>query len=96
MDESGALSDIEPDEGKPMWQKAAEKNKKNAKKRKDDRKFALDEAIENGNFGDCPTVDDVAGYLGKSERTIRTMVKEHGGYKVENNLIIKIAGEEKD
>lgn len=96
MDESGALADIQPDEEKPMWQRATERNKKNAGKRRNDRKQALEEAIENGNFGDAPTVDDVAGYLGKSERTVRTMVKEHGGYKIENNLIIKSTEEEKD
>lgn len=96
MDESGALGDIHPEDDKPMWKKAAEKNKKNVGKRKDDRKQALQEAVENGNFGDVPTVSDVAGFLGKSERTVRTMVKEHGGYKIENNRIVKNAGEEKD
>ncbi len=96
MDESGALGDIHPEDDKPMWKKAAEKNKKNVGKRKDDRKQALQEAVENGNFGDAPTVSDVAGFLGKSERTVRTMVKEHGGYKIENNRIVKNAGEEKD
>ena len=96
IDESGALGDIEPEEDRPTWKKAAEKNKQNVEKRKDDRRQALEAAIENGNFGDSPTVDDVASYLGKSERTIRSMVKEHGGYKIENNLIIKNGGEEKD
>lgn len=96
IDKSGVLQDIQLDAEKPAWQKAAEKNKNNVKKRKDNRKAALDEAIENGNYGDTPTVEDVAGYLGKSERTVRSMIKEHGGYKVENNLIVKIVGEEKD
>ena len=93
MDESGALGDIQPEEDKPMWQRAAEKNKKNAGKRKDDRRQALEEAVENGNFGDSPTVADVAGYLGKSERTIRDMIREHGGYKLENGIIKHMAAE---
>lgn len=96
MDESGALGDIQLDDDKPMWQKAAEKNKKNAGKRKDDRKQALQEAVENGNFGDAPTVADVAGYLGKSERTIRDMIREHGGYRLENGMIKRVAAAEKD
>mgnify|MGYP000015339810 CR=1 FL=1 len=96
MDESGALNDIQPDEDKPMWQKAAEKNKKNARKRRDDRNIALEEAVENGNFGDAPTVSDVAKFLGKSERTVRDMVKEHGGYRLENGVILRVAAEEKD
>lgn len=96
MDESGALGDIQPEDEKPMWKKATEKNKKNAGKRKEDRKQALEAAVENGNFGDAPTVADVAGYLGKSERTVRDMVREHGGYRLENGVIIRMAAEEKD
>ncbi len=96
MDESGALADVQPEEDKPMWKKAAEKNRKNAGKRKDDRRQALEEAVENGNFGDVPTVEEVAGFLGKSERTVRSMVKEHGGYRIENNQIVRNTGEEKD
>lgn len=96
MDESGALGDIEPEEDKPMWKKAAEKNKKNAGKRKEDRNAALEEAVENGNFGDAPTVADVAGYLGKSERTIRDMIKNHKGYSLKNGIIVKVAAAEKD
>lgn len=92
LDVSGALSDIEPEEDKPMWQKAAEKNKKNVGKRKEERNTALEEAVANGNFGDSPTVADVAGFLGKSERTIRQMVKEHKNFKIENSIIIRIPG----
>lgn len=96
MDVSGALGDIEPEEDKPMWQRASEKNKKNTNKRKEERSAALEEAVENGNFGDAPTVADVAKFLGKSERTIRDMVKEHRGFKLENGVIFKVAAEEKD
>lgn len=96
MDDSGALSDIDPEEDKPMWQKAAEKNKKNAGKRKEERSAALEEAVENGNYGDAPTVADVAKFLGKSERTVRDMVKEHSKYKLENGVILKVAAEEKN
>lgn len=93
MDATGALGDIEPEESRPPWQKAAEKNKKNTEKRKEDRSVALEEAIENAVFGDIPTVAKVAGFLGKSERTVRGMVKESKKYKVENNLIINVTGE---
>lgn len=93
MDVSGALGDIEPESDKPMWQKASEKNKKNSGKRKEERNTALEEAVENGNFGEAPSVEDVAGYLGKSARTVREMVKEHKGYRLENGVIIKAAAE---
>lgn len=96
IDKTGVLADVEPDDEKPMWQKAAEKNKKNAGKRKEDRKAALEEAVKNGNFGDAPTIADVAGYLGKSERTVRDMVKEHKEYSLKNGIIVNVAAEEKD
>lgn len=95
MDVSGALGDIALEEDKPRWQKGVEKNKDNVQKRKEDKKAALEEAIENGNFGEHPTLDDVAGYLGKSTRSIRTMVKDHGGYVVKDNKIMKKLGKEK-
>ena len=95
MDVSGALGDITLEEDKPRWQKGVEKNKNNVQKRKEDKKAALEEAIENGNFGEHPTLDDVAGYLGKSTRSIRTMVKDHGGYVVKDNKIMKKLGKEK-
>ena len=95
MDVSGALGDITLEEDKPRWQKGVEKNKDNVQKRKEDKKAALEEAIENGNFGEHPTLDDVAGYLGKSTRSIRTMVKDHGGYVVKDNKIMKKLGKEK-
>lgn len=95
-DESGALGDLLPEDAKPMHQRGSEKNKMNTGKRQNDRKHALEEAIANGNFGDDPKVGDVAEYLGKSERTIRNMVKEHSDYTVENGVIKRIMTEEKD
>ncbi|MEZ3468604.1 MAG: AAA family ATPase, partial [Schaedlerella sp.] len=70
-DESGALKDIQPEAEKPPWQRGAEKIKKNSQNRKADRRKALEEAIEGSNFGEAPTVKDVAEYLGISERTAR-------------------------
>lgn len=88
-DESGALKDIQPEDERPPWQKGAAKNKKSAKDRKAERKAALEEAIEGSNFGEMPTVKDVAEYLGVSERTVRDRIKEHGGYDFEDGNICK-------
>lgn len=88
-DESGALKDIQPDSEKPPWQRGAEKIKKNSQNRKADRRKALEEAIEGSNFGETPTVKDVAEYLGISERTARGWIKEHGGYTCENGEVRK-------
>ena len=88
-DESGALKDIQPEAEKPPWQRGAEKIKKNSQNRKADRRKALEEAIEGSNFGEAPTVKDVAEYLGISERTARGWIKEHGGYTCENGEVRK-------
>lgn len=89
MDDSGALKDIQPEDEKPPWQRGAEKIKKNTQNRKTDRKKALEEAIESSNFGEIPTIKDVAEYLGISERTVRDRIKEHGGYTYENGEVRK-------
>ena len=89
MDEVGVLGDIEPEVDLPPWKKGSERIKKNAKSRKEDRKRALEEAIEESNFGELPTVKDVAEYLGISERTARDRIKEHGGYRYEDGKICK-------
>ena len=63
--------------------------KKSAKDRKSERKKALEVAIESGNFGDAPSVSDVAEYLGISDRTARDRIKEHGGYTIEDGIVRK-------
>ena len=88
-DESGALGDFQPEAELPSWKKGAARNKKNAADRKKERTRALEEAVENGNFGQAPAVKDVADYLGIAERSVRDRVKEHGGYVIEDGVIHK-------
>lgn len=88
-DESGVLNDIQPDDERAPWQRGSANNKKNAQNRKEDRKKALQEAIEGCNFGEIPTVKDVAEYLGISERTVRDRIKEHGGYVIKDGEVHK-------
>ena len=87
LDESGALGDIQPAAELPPWKKGADKNKKNAEERKEERRKSLEEAVENACFGEKPTVDEVANYLGISHRSVRDRVKEHGGYVIEDGVI---------
>ena len=89
VDASGALGDIQPEIERPPWQKGVSKNKQKTADRKKERRRALEEAIENGSFGEDPTVKDVADYLGIAERSVRDRVKEHGGYEIENGIIRK-------
>ena len=89
IDRSGALGDIQPETDLPPWKKGAAKNKKNAEERKEERRKSLEEAVENACFGEKPTVDEVANYLGISHRSVRDRVKEHGGYVIEDGVIQK-------
>ena len=89
IDQVGILNDIQPETEKPPWKKGAEKNKKSAADRKAERQKAVEEAIENGNFGEAPTLKEVAEFLGISERMARDRVNEHGGYSVRDGKIYK-------
>lgn len=89
MDDVGSLNDIQPDTEKAPWQRGADSNKKNAKDRKAERRRALEEALEGSNFGEEPSVDDVADYLGVSKRTARDRINEHGGYVIEDGIVRK-------
>lgn len=89
IDRVGVLQDIQPDTETPPWKKGADRNKKNAKERKNDRRKALEEAVENGNFGDEPSVKEVAEYMGISDRTVRDRIKEHGGYVIDDGIVKK-------
>ena len=88
IDTIGSLSDIQPDADRPLWQRASDKHKQQAKDRKKDRRAALEEALNNSNFGQEPTVKELAEYLGISERTARDRIKEHGGYLIQEGKII--------
>ena len=91
VDKVGSLKDIQPDAELPPWKKGTESNKKNAKDRKAERRRAVEAALEGSNFGDNPSVDDVADYLGVSKRTARDRILEHGGYEIENGIVRKKA-----
>lgn len=46
-------------------------------------------ALEGSNFGDEPTVNDIADYLGVSTRTARDRINEHGDYVIEDGIVRK-------
>lgn len=87
VDNSGVLQDIDTDD-KPQWQKAKEK-RKTPGERKKERKESLETAISALDMDERITVDDIAEYLGVSDKTIRRRLKEHGGYEIKDNLLIK-------
>lgn len=89
VDKTGILKDIHPDaDKKAPWQRAIDKRKPKEQKSKE-RKEALQSAIEASNFGENPTLETLAEYMGVSERTVRERIKEHGGYEVVDGSVRK-------
>ena len=68
-DESGALSDIEPETEKPVWEKAKEKRKKQAAKEREAKKNALEIAFTAlESEGSEVSLQDLAEYMGRSSK----------------------------
>lgn len=85
-DVSGALKDLEF-EGEPAnWQKNFGKKKSNAE-RQNERKESLETAYEALSGDGKVTVQDLAEYIGKSVKTIRRHLTEHGGFWIDGNEI---------
>lgn len=87
VDYTGVLQDIDTDE-KPQWQKAKEKRKTPGEKKKE-RNESLETAISALDMSNGITVDDIAEYLGVSEKTVRRRLKEYGKYDIKDNLLVK-------
>lgn len=96
-DESGMLSDVDPEESAPPWQRASERRKASAKRERRSKARELEEAIGACNFGEPPTKKQLAEYLGVTERSVGDRLKAHGGYMVDKNngnVIVPVKGRE--
>ena len=84
IDMSGILRDIQIDAPAQPWQRNFSK-KKSDKERKDERKESIESAF---NFccmdGKEVGISELAEYMGVTEKTVRTRLKEHGGFYVED------------
>lgn len=94
VDDTGILKDVEPEGEQPAWKKNFNK-KKSAKDRKEERKKALETAYEACGIDEEVTVDDLAEYIGVSDKTIRNHIKEHGGFWIDEGKVGKKSEGEK-
>lgn len=91
VDEIGILKDVDSEGSAPPWKNAMNKRKPKEKKEKD-RKASLENAISSCNFGEPPTIKILAESMGIAERTVRSRIKEHGGFEVNQNIVTKKDG----
>ncbi len=92
FDESGALKDIQP-EGEGLNSRRSPfrsnfKKKRTPEQAKADRCEELEtaySAVDIGGIGEVE-IKDLAAYMGKTEKTVRARIKEHGGFWVDQNL----------
>lgn len=88
IDNIGILNNIEPEEEKPGWKRAMEKRKPKEQKAKE-RKESVMTAYEACGINETVTIQDLAEYLGVSEKTVRSRLKEHGGFVIEDSTVRK-------
>lgn len=81
VDQTGVLSDINPEE---TWQKNFPKRKTN-EDRKQERRGSIETAFSAVAEGGKTTLKDLAEYLGVTEKTVRNRLKEHGGFWVDES-----------
>lgn len=98
VDDVGSLKDIEPEGETPAWKKATNKRKESARQERRSKESQFEDAVNNCNFGEPPTVKDIVEWFGKSgkevsERTVRDWIKRYG-YVLRDGLIVKDDGED--
>lgn len=97
LDETEALSDLEADGEAPPWKRASAKAKKTAEERFDSDRQKFEDAMNNANFGEPPTIKNLCAYYSSSgkevsEKTMRRWVKKFGFCIDKNSGTIVDAG----
>lgn len=77
VDETGVLSDIEPEAEKAPWLRGRETRKKNAEKNKNQRENKLIDAINNANLGQPVTAQEIANYCEVQKNTVNKWIKNY-------------------
>ena len=85
IDDTGILRDLDSDGVQPPWRKAANKNKNRLDSERRSKSKEFEDAVQNCNAGEPPTVKDLAQWYSSTgkdvpERTIRNWIKKFGFY----------------
>lgn len=88
IDDVGILNDIQPDMEKPLWQRATEKRKKNAKSTREKINSSLEIAYASLSLEGDVTVKKLAEYWdGMSEKGVKDRIKKSNGFYYENGIV---------
>ncbi|MDD3393927.1 MAG: AAA family ATPase [Anaerotignum sp.] len=88
VDTVGSLKDVETEGEQAPWRKNFKK-KKSPEESKKERKESLETAFEACGINGKITVNDLAEYMGTSEKTVRNRLKEHGGFWIDEGDVGK-------
>lgn len=93
IDQTGTLAavDLDSEDGGRPWKRNFAQ-KKSPEDRKKERANSIDTAFEAENFDGEAKVKDLAEYTGCSEDTVRRRLKEHGGFVVEDGIVVRRPG----
>lgn len=89
VDYSDTLKDLEPEDAKPVWQKAIEKRKPKEKKieeRINEFDEVFDDILKDKGI---VTIKDMADEMEVSKKTIKRRILENIGYEIQNNGVGK-------
>lgn len=98
VDDVGSLKDIEPEGEAPPWKKATDKRKGKAKEQRRSKAEEFEDVINNCNFGEPPTLNDVMAWYSSTgkevaERTLRDWIKKYG-YEIDRSIGYRIVKKE--
>lgn len=82
FDDSGILSDLKPEESSGNWQKNFSK-KKSPKEHSGERKNGIETAFSGVQENGRCRIASLAEYLAVTEKTVRSRLKEHGGFWID-------------
>lgn len=90
IDDTGVLEDIKPEDDRPAWNKTWQKNFKGKKSNADrskERKDSIYTAFQVCSANGKVMISDLAEYTGKSEKTVRRHLDEHGGFWISGDEV---------
>jgi RecA-family ATPase len=88
IDITGALNDVDTEGEASPWKKNFTK-KKTPEERKKERNESIETAFEACGIDEKVTVQAMAEYMGVSDKTIRSRIKEHGGFWIDEGEVGK-------